>query len=53
MIPQEGSNPSMMVSIPAYDHWTCQDQLLLHGIMFSATKSFVPFFVSAEISIDA
>ncbi|XP_017980997.1 PREDICTED: uncharacterized protein LOC18592568 [Theobroma cacao] len=53
MIPQEGSDPPILIANPTYDHWIRQDQLLLHGIIFSATENVVPFFAFAESSFDA
>ncbi|EOX93853.1 Uncharacterized protein TCM_002831 [Theobroma cacao] len=46
MVPQEGINLLIMVSNPTFDHWTRQYQI--HVIIFSATKSVVPFFASTE-----
>ena len=44
MVLDVGSDAPIFISNPAHEHWIQQDQLLLHGIISSATETIVPFF---------
>ncbi|OMP03555.1 hypothetical protein CCACVL1_02371 [Corchorus capsularis] len=49
LIPSE-KDANVEIPNPAYDHWIQQDQLLLHGIIASATETVIPFFASCTSS---
>ncbi|OMO78714.1 hypothetical protein COLO4_24683, partial [Corchorus olitorius] len=49
IIPSE-KDATISMSNPAFEHWVQQDQLLLHGIIASASEAVIPFFASCSSS---